>query len=375
MSFQEVELGSVCRVVPGFAFKSKDLGNEGIQVLKIGNISDDRSVDMSFAQRFPDSLIEDRHKKFFVRDKNIVIAMTGATAGKVGRLRTEEQVLLNQRVAKIEPKRINPDFLWIALSSPKYRNMFFHLAGGAAQPNMSGKQIEKVTVPLPNTLIQSQIAEILSTYDDLIENNRRRITLLEKAARELYKEWFVRLRFPGHEHVAIVNGVPEGWEKRQIKEILTLNYGKALKADDRIKGEFPVYGSSGIIGYHNKALVKGPGIIVGRKGNVGKIHWSYLDYHPIDTVYYVDSKDSSFFIYQTLFNTYFLNTDVAVPGLNRDFAYSREIIVPTEPFRESFQAEAVPVYRQVNLLQTHNTKLAQARDLLLPKLMSGEVAV
>jgi len=130
---------------------------------------------------------------------------------------------------------------------------------------------------------------VLSAYDDLIENNNRRIAFLEKMAEELYREWFVRLRFPGHEKVKIVKGVPEGWAVKKLKEIVEFAYGKALKEEDRIEGNYPVIGSGGIIGYHNAALVKGPGIVVGRKGNVGKVIWTKKDFFPIDTVYFVRS--------------------------------------------------------------------------------------
>ncbi len=117
------------------------------------------------------------------------------------------------------------------------------------------------------------IATFLENYDDFIENNRHRIQLLEEFARLLYQEWFVHLRFHSHELVNITYGVSEGWEKKSIKQIATLNYGKALKAEVRVPGPFPVYGSSDEVGNHEKALVKGPSIVVGRKGNVGSIFW------------------------------------------------------------------------------------------------------
>lgn len=132
--------------------------------------------------------------------------------------------------------------------------------------------------PLP---IQRKVSAVLSAYDDLIENNNRRIALLEKMAEELYREWFVRMRFPGYEKVKIVKGVPKGWKVKQLREIVELAYGKALKEEDRIEGNFPVIGSSGIIEYHNTAFVEGPGIVVGRKGNVGKVIWSKKDFFPL----------------------------------------------------------------------------------------------
>jgi len=87
--------------------------------------------------------------------------------------------------------------------------------------------------------------------------------------------------------------VPEGWERKTLGDQVTLNYGKALKADDRVDGPFPVYGSSGVVGSHEKALVSGPGIIVGRKGNVGSVYWCAKDFYPIDTVYFIDAVTSS----------------------------------------------------------------------------------
>jgi type I restriction enzyme S subunit len=228
---------------------------------------------------------------------------------------------------------------------------------------------------LPPLLTQAKIGAILAAYDDLVENNRRRIALLEGAARKLYKEWFVRFRFPGHEHVKVVDGVPDGWERLTLREVATLHYGKALKEEVRIPGEVPVYGSSGIVGSHNKALVSGPGIILGRKGNVGSVRWSNYDFFPIDTVYFITSEQSDFHLYLTLQNMQFMSTDVAVPGLNRDFAYSRLLTRPEAKVAERFEDEVGPIFYQIQKLTDWNSKLAQARDLLLPKLMNGTLTV
>ncbi len=149
---------------------------------------------------------------------------------------------------------------------------------GAAQDNLSQEKLLSIEFQVPRVDEQKRIADILSAYDDLIENNRRRMALLEEAARQLYREWFVRLRFPGREHTRFIDGVPEGWERVPLGERVTLNYGKSLKADERIDGPFPVYGSSGIVGSHEKSLTIGPGIILGRKGNVGSVFWSSKDF-------------------------------------------------------------------------------------------------
>ena len=117
MKWPMVKLGAVCRVTPGFAFKSVDFTTDGLPVVKIANIRDDYTVDLSDAQCWPSDLFSERLQKFVLKDKDIVIAMTGATAGKLGRIRTSQDLLLNQRVAKIEAVEAEPDFIWSALRS------------------------------------------------------------------------------------------------------------------------------------------------------------------------------------------------------------------------------------------------------------------
>src|SRR5579885_1343317 len=236
----------------------------------------------------------------------------------------------------------------------------------AAVPGVNRNVLHELKVVVPDVRSQKRIADILSAYDDLIENNRQRMTLLEEAARQLYREWFVRLRFPGHEHTRIIKGVPEGWERVPLGKHVTLNYGKALKAEDRVDGPCLVYGSSGIVGYNEKALTQGPGIVLGRKGNVGTVYWCVKDYWPIDTVYFIDSASSNLWLYYALKHMHFISTDVAVPGLNRDFAYSRMLLVPEQRIVRNFLDAALPLRTQIDKLDEMNEKLRAARDLLLP---------
>jgi type I restriction enzyme S subunit len=169
--------------------------------------------------------------------------------------------------------------------------------------------------------------------------------------------------------------IPGGWEVRRLGDVLDLVYGDALKAEDRIEGPIPVYGSSGIIGYHNESMVKGPGIIVGRKGNVGSVYWSDDDFFPIDTVYYVQTDKSSPFIYFNLLTQNFINNDAAVPGLNRKQALNLPIIIPTEGLLKIFESAILPVFKYIKQIKQESDNLRQTRDLLLPKLVSGEVEV
>ena len=246
---------------------------------------------------------------------------------------------------------------------------------GATQDNLSQEKLLSLDFDVPPVADQTRIADILSSYDDLIENNRRRMALLEESARLLYREWFVRLRFPGYEHTPIVDGVPQGWARKTLGDSITLNYGKALKAEIRIEGDYPVYGSSGIVGTHEKPLVQGPAIVLGRKGNVGSVYWSSKSFYPIDTVYFVSPESSSLYLFYALKNMHFISTDVAVPGLNRDFAYSRPLLHPPGTLLRSFHETVEPIHAQLDKLDETNQKLRTARDLLLPRLMSGELAV
>lgn len=273
----------------------------------------------------------------------------------------------------VDPAQCDYRFLFYKLMS--VRSALLKLVVAGAQRNLSAGIIKSFEIEVPKVPLQTAIADILSAYDDLIENNRRRIGLLEEAARMLYREWFVHFRFAGHEHVKIIDGLPEGWERRSVGDVAQLAYGKALKEETRVEGPFPVYGSSGIVGTHQAALVAGPAIVVGRKGNVGSVFWSTTDFWPIDTAYFIPKDQSDFWLYLALPHVGFQNTDGGVPGLNRDFAYSRKIIKPIDRLRGLFNESVEPMFAQQETLLNYNRKLSQARDLLLPRLLNGEIAV
>ena len=253
------------------------------------------------------------------------------------------------------------------------------MSGASGRQRADLKSIVDLEVPSPPLPTQRKIAAILSAYDDLIENNLRRIKILEEMAQNLYREWFVKFRFPGHQHARFTDSplgrIPEGWEVKALGEILELNYGKALKQEDRRGGNVPVYGSSGVVGYHDTPLVNGPGIIVGRKGNVGSVFWSDEDFYPIDTVYFVTSKMPLRFLFYDLQTKNFLNNDAAVPGLNRNQAYSLKTVTPPADILTWFCEFADDFERQATVLRLQNTTLRRTRDLLLPRLISGEVDV
>lgn len=247
---------------------------------------------------------------------------------------------------------------------------------GSSNPTLNRNHVHKIKIFFPKDVdTQKRIAETLSAYDELIENNQRRIALLEKMADEIYREWFVRLRFPGNEKAKFIKGVPEGWEVKKLGSVLELCYGKALKDDDRVPGEFHVYGSSGVVGTHNEALVKSPGLIVGRKGNVGSVYWPDRGFFPIDTVYFVKSELPNSFLYFLLRSMNFINNDAAVPGLNRNQAYSNLFFLPPVPLINQYAKIADSQFEMKRFLARQNENLTEMRDKLLPRLISGKLSV
>jgi type I restriction enzyme S subunit len=276
-----------------------------------------------------------------------------------------------------DPKQADVRYVkyWLDELKPRIRQVTM----GATQDNLSVSKLTAFKIPVPPISVQARISSVVSAYDDLIENNLRRIKILEEMAQILYREWFVKFRFPGHEQVRMVDTplgkIPEGWEFQNLGGVVELVYGKALKKSDRREGAVPVYGSSGIVGYHDKPLTTGPGIIVGRKGNVGSVFWSYEDFYPIDTVYFVRSDLPLHYVYYNLLQQNFINNDAAVPGLNRNQAYSLPLLIPTAAILQKFSNFIEPLFSQTRNLRIRNQNLRQTRDLLLPKLISGELDV
>lgn len=264
-------------------------------------------------------------------------------------------------------------YLFDALLKKKFKQF----TQGAAQDNLSQEKLLSLKFPVPILSEQRRIASILSTYDDLIENNRRRIRLLEDAARLLYREWFVRLRFPGHEHVRITDGVPEGWGKKTLGDILKLQRGFDLPSKDRKDGPYPIYASTGINGYHNAAKVKGPGVVTGRSGSLGTVMFVPGDFWPLNTTLWV----KNFKLVSPLFAHHLLaglkleqyNGGSAVPTLNRNDVHRIDVLFPQRNILHLFDELVSPLYQQSELLKQSIKFLTDARDLLLPRLINGDI--
>jgi len=380
-------LGLHIQTQKGYAFKSKWYADNGRPIVKVSNFTDD-SVDTSDLVCIPEEIAKS-YLKYELLTGDVIIQTVGSwpsspmsVVGKTIRIPLSATgVLLNQNAVKLIPaKELDLSYLFYLLRNETFKSYIIGTAQGAAsQASITLDSIKRFSFALPPFSYQRKVASILSTYDNLIENNQRRILILEEMAQIIYREWFINFRFPGHDMVRMVDSqlgeIPEGWEARKLGDEIELAYGKGLKATDRVPGEVPVYGSSGVVGYHNVSLVKGPGIIVGRKGNVGSVHWSDIDFHPIDTVFYVKTDLPLHYVFYNLQTQNFISSDAAVPGLKRDQAYALPILIPSSTTAHDFSTFVLPVFSLIKNLKERSANLRRTRDLLLPKLISGELDV
>lgn len=306
------------------------------------------------------------------------------TVGKLARvpLEAEDFVCSPQTTfwRTIDETRLRRDYLYCYMRSRLFIDQWWVRKGETDMADYVSLTAQRqLRVMLPPVDVQRGIAKPIAVMDDLIENNRRRVDVLEEMARAIYREWFVHFRFPGHDGPNFVDSglgpIPEGWSVRSLGEVMTLQYGRALKKADRQGGDVAVLGSSGVVGWHDKAVVAGPVIVVGRKGNVGSITWVDEDAWPIDTTYFVETELPLRFVCEQLRAIEFLNTHAAVPGLSRDQAYSKPFLEPDGSLMAGFDAVSETLLREASLLRAQADRLRTMRDMLLPKLVTGQIDV
>ena len=340
-----------------------------------------------------------------VESGDVLLNITGDSVARA--CQVPETVLparVNQHVAIVRPDscRLDPGFLRYWLVSPRTQAHMLALASaGATRKALTKGMIEDFELPLPRLAAQRRIAHILGTLDDKIELNRRMNRTLEAIARAIFKSWFVDFdpvyaKAEGREPVGMdpetaalfpdsfqdspLGKIPKGWGVRTLGEVISLEYGKALKASIRQPGSVPVYGSNGRVGWHNEALVPGPGIVVGRKGNPGTVTWVAEAFFPIDTTFYVvpaDEPVSLRYLYHALRiqDLPALAADSAVPGLNRNIAYENKLVLPSVQLLGEFECACTALAARVETNVGESRTLAQVRDALLPRLLSGQLLV
>jgi type I restriction enzyme S subunit len=307
----------------------------------------------------------------------------------------------NLVLLRADGTKVYPPFLRWLVSSPEWwEQIGKFLNVGAVFDSLRCADVPKFRLHLPPLAEQQTISHVLGSADKKIGLNRKLNETLEAMAWTLFKSWFVdfdpvRAKSEGRdtglpERIATlfptsfedseIGKIPSSWTVKSLGDLVELAYGKSLKEADRRPGNIAVFGSNGLIGWHDEKLVEGPGIIVGRKGNPGIVTWVPTDFFAIDTTFYVVPKaecESYHFLFYALkgHNLASLGADSAVPGLNRNMAYISKQLVPPTSLLSEFDQQVRPLFERIQRGKEESSSLAQMRDALLPKLISGELRV
>jgi type I restriction enzyme S subunit len=363
-----VRLGDHVDLITGNPFKSADYtgSRDGIRLLRGDNVAQGR-IRWDNAKYWSASDAAG-YQKYELQAGDVVLAMDRPwiEAGlKYAEMRpVDVPSLLVQRVACLRAlPGLDQRFLAFLVGSPAFTAYVLGVQTGTAVPHISGRQIQDFEFDLPPLRDQQAIGALLGALDDKIAVN----AAMAHAASGLADARYAHVVAHASRH-------------ERVGDLIELNYGKALPATERTAGEFPVYGSGGIAGSHDTRLVDGPGVIVGRKGTVGAVYWSEQGFFPIDTTFYVELRRNSMPIEFAFYMLKHLglegmNSDSAVPGLNRSSVLALQVRMPDEPELRRFHEEVRQLFLLRESLSAESAALARLRDTLLPKLMSGEISV
>ena len=380
---------------------SRDYTESGVPVIRGGNMSNGRWVGGDFAWVSEDKAEELSANLAFPGE--IVFTQRG-TLGQVCLVPDGpcNKYVLSQSQMKL---RVNlsicdPLFMLYQFASPGQQAYIDMNAIRVGVPHTNLGILRDTPCQVPPLAEQKAIAHILGTLDDKIELNRKTNETLEAMAKALFKSWFVDFDpvrakaegrptglpvgisdlFPASFEDSELGDIPSEWKVEQLGEVIELAYGKPLKEEQRNGGSYPVFGSNGVVGSHDEYLVEAPGIVVGRKGNPGTVEWSEKNFYPIDTTFFVIKKKGGLgmrFLFYCLKNQNLsnLSADSAVPGLNRNHAYTNEQLLPPAEVAFAFERQLEVIFNRKSFLAEEINTLGATRDALLPKLISGEIRI
>lgn len=378
MNWRSVSLGKLCTLRAGNTFKPKYQGRAAgdYPFIKVKDMnSAGNAISITEAENWVtlDECREFRGKPF--PPGTSVFAKIGEALrqNRVRFIVRDTLIDNNMMGAMANPKIADERFLYYLLSNFDIASN----ASGTALPYLTVKVLSTVRFQVPDLSTQRRMAEILSAYDDLIENNRRRIRLLEQAARLFYREWFVHLRYPGHEHTTVIDGVPAGWERKNLRTVAEIKGGKQYQGKEfNSSGNVPVFGGNGIQGYSQKRTHNGFVIIFGRVGaNCGSIHWSYDGAWINNNASSVVPNCYDELILQHLLHYDFihLRKGAAQPFIPNNILSNVDLLIPVEILATKFCKLAGDIRHQQQSLSSQIRMLMKARDMILPDLMDGKV--
>ncbi len=364
--WRECKLGEIAQIVDCEHKTAPLVDSSEFISVRTTDISNGR-IDFAKANRVSQDVYYEWTKRLTPAAGDIILARE-APVGEVGYIPEGKKVCLGQRTVLIRPNPVHADsrYLLFYLANPDAKYELISQSTGSVVEHLNVKNIKnldlKIIDPLPE---QRAIAGVLSSLDDKIDLLHRQNKTLEGMAEALWQKMFVDEADPG-------------WKKGRLGSLIELCYGKGLKEEKRVPGKYPVVGSSGVVGSHNDFLVEGPGVVIGRKGTLGVVNYIENNFFPIDTTYFIKSKVNSgklFFEYFLLkeFSFQEMNSDSAVPGLNREIAESMELSIPTKESIYKFNKICDPILSKKMKNERQIRTLSHLRDTLLPKLMNGNV--
>ncbi len=405
MTANPLTLKSVCLLIEDCLHATAPIVDDGFPLIRTPNIGRGR-FELNDVFRVTQGTYEAWTRRAVPQDGDLILARE-APAGNVAIVKNGEKVCLGQRTVLIrpDPKKVDPDFLCYFLLAPRQQALLLSTATGVTAPHVNMKDIRCLLLyELPELRTQKRTGSVISAYDDLIENNRRRMALLEEAARQLYQEWFVRLRFPGHEHTRITDGVPEGWERRLLGSCATfLSGGTPSKTQSNYwDGDIPWISSGEITeprlhdsslhltqeGVDQGSRLVPPNTILAVVRGMSLAKEFRVAVTSRTVAFNQDLKalvSKADVVPEFLFGALIARRDEirdrateashGTKKLDTAVLTAVDILLPIERMQRHFCDIVQPMNSRWDNLWKQNRALQHARDLLLPQLMSGEVAV
>ncbi|RGU73273.1 restriction endonuclease subunit S [Holdemanella biformis] len=383
MIFEKVKLEEICSSISDGDHQAPPKVNKGVPFVTISNITNTNQLDFSNTMFVPQEYYDKLDSKRKAQEGDILYSVVGSFGIPVY-IKETTPFVFQRHIAILRPNvdKIVPEFLYYTMLNRDFYMKADAVAIGAAQRTISLTALRNMDIDIPDIEKQKKIAKILTAYDVLIENNQKQIKLLEEVAERLYKEWFVDLHFPRYKDVKVIDGVPEEWNKELIGNVIgKVSRTKQIKTADYLsEGSIPIIDQSRdfIAGYTNdsEALVNTgtPVIVFGDHTRILK----YIQFpfaKGADGTQLIISDRTN--MPQSLLYLSLIAVDLSNYHYARHFKYlkAESILIPSQDVADEFDRLISPIFSQIQKLREKCYKLSQARDRLLPKLMSGEIEV
>lgn len=381
MEMKTVHIGDLGEIITGSTPSKKNPDNYGDYALwiKPTDINPDEKYTTIVEEMFSEKAAHDCRTRM-VPAKSVCVPCIGTVGTKL--TMTPCDCFVNQSINAVVPNEdYDNDYVYYLLLNFLPTLKSYNKGTASGREYIAKSAFENIEIKVHSNInIQRRIGEILSAYDDMIAKCKKQIALLEEAAQRIYREWFVDMHFPGYESTPVgENGLPKGWHKSNVNAEMTFQRGFDLPKTKFLNGSVPVVGSTSILGYHSEHRVKGPGIVTGRSGSLGKFQFITDDFWPHNTSLFLKDRGvhSIYFIHQLLLTLDFskLNSGGAIPSLNRNTLSNIEIACPSRDVENKFDL-VIRQYYNLKEAQDKTLKvLLEQKKNILPRLISGEIKI